>query len=156
MYIQVEKGKQRRIKMELLVLSHGEMANGAVKALKMIAGHYGHVHGIGLYEEDDPRDFGKRIIDFFNQFDKETEFMVFVDFLGGTPCNEVLKILSRENVTAIAGFNLAMLLDAYLKLSSQLLDKNSVDELISIGKESITDLKLKYEEIINQDNDSDF
>jgi mannose/fructose-specific phosphotransferase system component IIA len=142
--------------MELLVLSHGELAKGAVTAVKMIAGHYGHIHHLGLYEEDDPKYFGKQIAEFFAQFDEDTEFLVFVDFLGGTPCNEILKVLDRKNIKSVAGFNLAMLLDAYLKLSSNVLSAQNTDELILIGRESIVDLNKRFDEILQQDVDSDF
>lgn len=148
----VEKGKR----MEILVISHGDLAPGAVNAVKMIAGHYGHIHSIGLYEEDDPKEFGTRIKELISQFNSETEFFVFVDFMGGTPCNEILKILDQKNIAAVVGFNLGMLLDAYLRLSNESLTLDCADELIDIGRENITNLNRRYCEILDQEVDSDF
>ena len=132
---------------DILIITHDCFGEAAINAVKMIAGHYGHLHTVGLCEGEDPAEFGKKIDQVLSEFNDSSQVLVLVDFFGGTPANQIIRLLSRYPVKAISGFNLPFLLDAYVKLSYGLLDSDHLEDSIDDARQSIKDLNHVYHEL---------
>ena len=142
---------------DILIITHDCFGEAAINAVKMIAGHYGHLHTVGLCEGEDPAEFGDKIDQALSGFNNSDQVLVLVDFFGGTPANQIIRLLSRYPVKAISGFNLPFLLDAYVKLSYGLLDSDCLEDLINDARQSIIDLNHVYHELCQtQSCESDF
>ncbi len=141
--------------MEIILISHAGYAEGAVDSIKMIAGDNGKIHAIGLYELDDPVVWGTKIDELIKSL-KSEKFIVFVDLFMGTPCNQAMQRLNKYNVRAFAGFNLGMILSAYLKLMSGLEDFADFDDLMNEGKDAIIDLNAFQDSFDKEQDESDF
>ena len=125
---------------DILIITHDQFGESAINAVRMIAGHYGHLYAIGLCEGQDPAEFGSKIDEVLATFDHPEQVLVLVDFFGGTPANQILRLLTDYPVKAISGFNLPLVLDAYVRLSCGSLEPGLFSEMIDQAKGSITDL----------------
>jgi PTS system mannose-specific IIA component len=95
---------------ELILISHGKMADGVKESCELIMGPQDHVHSVCLLPEEGPEDFQKKFNDEISKFDLQ-DVTVFCDLMGGTPCNVVSRlIMGGEKVHLIAGMNLPMVI----------------------------------------------
>lgn len=142
---------------DILIITHDQFGESAINAVRMIAGHYGHLFAIGLCEGQDPAEFGIKIDQVLSTFDEPEQVLVLVDFFGGTPANQILRLLCNYPVKAISGFNLPLLLDTYVRLTCGSLDSESIGEMIEQARGAITDLNMLHQEFKTlQDDSSDF
>jgi PTS system mannose-specific IIA component len=130
-------------------VTHGSLGKAALEAVEIIAGKQDNVSAIGLYHGDDPEIFGNKILKSIQSLSYNSEsILVIVDFYGGTPCNQVMRLLQNHNFKAIAGLNLPMLLELLVS------DRNNTDldkivsESIEKGKNGIINLNQKFNQII--------
>lgn len=94
---------------DLILVSHGNLSSELKNSVEMIMGPQSHIHALSLKEGESPEQFGKE----FDQLsEKLSEYTVFADLLGGTPCNVVTsKILSKHlNIDIYAGMNMPMII----------------------------------------------
>ncbi len=133
--------------MQILLVSHGDFATGAVNALNMIVGEIPHVNAITLKEGEDPLLFGDRLKKYFDSYNTDEAFLVFVDFVGGTPSNEVFKLIKNYKLYVIAGFNFPMILESAIKVMYDDAYIVDIDEIIHNGREESINLNLKYKEV---------
>ena len=142
---------------DILIITHDRFGESAINAVRMIAGHYGHLHTVGLMEGQDPSQFGLAIEQTLCNFEDPKRVLVLVDFFGGTPANQILQLLSRYPVKAISGFNLPFLLDAYVRLSCNTLEPEFLQTMMQDACQSICDINLLYESFSRQQcSESDF
>lgn len=142
---------------DILIITHDRFGESAINAVRMIAGHYGHLHTVGLMEGQDPSQFGLDIEQTLCNFEDPKRVLVLVDFFGGTPANQILQLLSRYPVKAISGFNLPFLLDAYVRLSCNTLEPEFLQTMMQDACQSICDINLLYESFSRQQcSESDF
>ena len=118
---------------EIVLISHGDMAQGVKMSLEMIVGQTENVHVVSLRPEGDN-------IQFENDLRAKIETLsgnklIIADLLGGTPCNVALKLYSKaEDVEIMAGLNLPLTLEAYT-------NGVNASELAKLGQNSIVDVK---------------
>ena len=108
----------------ILIATHGEFASGLLNAVELIAGKQEKVGTIGLHHEDGVEEFEGKVNQMLDSLDKGDGVLVFVDILGGTPSNVIFRSLSRKKFKAIAGVNMAMVVQAVM-----MRDAMSYDEL---------------------------
>ncbi|MFV0479941.1 MAG: PTS sugar transporter subunit IIA [Anaerorhabdus sp.] len=136
---------------KILLVSHGEMAEGTKKAAEMIAGKSEQLEALCLSEDGDIEQFKKELSSKFNGYSKESQVIVVADLMGGSPYLAVLEMLGKQNklneVVAIAGMNLPLVLS--LILSGENSSRDSIKEMIEDSKKYIG----MYEE---SDDDVDF
>jgi PTS system mannose-specific IIA component len=126
----------------LILISHGQMAEGTLRSAELIIGKIEGACAISM----DPRDAVERVkdkikeaVDNFKNYD---HLFVMVDLIGGTPCNAVLTELYKEKKAyVISGFNLAMVLE-FATFREKDADKLK-RHIIEIGKAQIKDLKME-------------
>jgi PTS system mannose-specific IIA component len=128
---------------EIIVTSHGEMAEGLLDAARIIIGDKSEVEFVSLKEDEDIEDFEKRMIKAIEKAKLADGILIMADLFGATPANISTKIaLGQENIEVITGMNLPMFLEIALKK-----DDIDLQEAIHLctesGKESIKNMK-KY------------
>ena len=90
----------------ILVVTHGGFAEGLLNAVELIAGKQEKVKT--AYEELDEGD----------------GVMIFVDILGGSPSNAVMKLMAQKpGIKAIAGVNMPMLVGAAMSREGSTLEE---------------------------------
>lgn len=103
----------------MLIATHGGFAEGLLSAVELLAGKPEKVKTIGLYHGDDIGEFEKRLFAMADELDDGDGVMAFVDILGGSPSNVVMRaIASGRNIKAIAGVNMGMMVQAVMMRES--------------------------------------
>lgn len=123
----------------IILISHGSMAEGVKASLEMIVGKQDHVHVVALTPDGDNRQFEKELLKKMKALNGSS--LIIADLLGGTPCNVALSnYLESENVEIIAGMSLPLVIEATLNSTA------TVKELIQAATTGIVDVKQKMEQ----------
>ncbi len=118
----------------IVLISHGGMAEGVKGSLEMIVGQQEHIHTVSLRPDGDNIQFENELNSKMKALNGST--LIIADLLGGTPCNVAVKnYLNVENVEIIAGMTLSIVIEAIVNQQA------SVKELVGLAKENIVDVK---------------
>lgn len=127
----------------IVLVSHGSMADGVKSSLEMIIGIQEHIFTVSL--RDDIEQFELDLNKIMNKL--KGNVLIITDILGGTPSNvSINKYLLKENINIISGMSLPLVLEA--TLNSNL----TKEELILTAKKSISDV-LEIITSVRNDND---
>lgn len=129
----------------IIVLSHGDLANGLKDTMMMILGEQEDTYFISFTPSDSVEDFEKRVKVIFNSIDKENQVLILTDLYGGTP-NHVataLKLEQPQRVEVVSGVNMPLLMTAVLSKSMNLSD--SIDHIIAECHTGITKIEAVTE-----------
>lgn len=100
-------------KSKYIIISHGSFASGLKEAIEMILGPQENVKAFCLLKDMAPETFGeliKKEID--KNIEENSDTMIFVDLLGGTPFNSIVPLLQKyKDISFITGVNLGMCLE---------------------------------------------
>lgn len=102
----------------ILIVSHGSFAAGLLSAVELIAGKQEKITTIGLHHEDGVEEFETKVNQALEDLDDGDGVLVFVDILGGTPSNVIFRSLAKREFKAIAGMNMAMVVQAVMMRDS--------------------------------------
>ncbi|WP_155287321.1 PTS sugar transporter subunit IIA [Lacticaseibacillus zhaodongensis] len=94
---------------ELVMISHGHFCSELKKSAEMIMGPQDSIHTVGLEPNESPEDFRAK----FEKVTSElSDYIVFADLMGGTPCNVAARILMEgaAKFDLYAGMNLPMVI----------------------------------------------
>lgn len=94
---------------KLLLISHGQLANGFIDTLKLFLGEDHPFTAICAYGEG-CSDVDEELNKFIASVNEEDEVLICSDIFGGSVNQKVLPLLSREKTFIISGMNLALLL----------------------------------------------
>ncbi|MBL1229681.1 PTS sugar transporter subunit IIA [Enterococcus sp. BWB1-3] len=134
----------------LLVVTHGNLGKSLLESIAIITGEVKYAESIGLYHGDSPEVFRGRIQEMIEKLDSGKGVLVLVDFFGGTPGNEVLKLLPREKMKVLSGVNMAMLLEVVVNRDFS----NDVEQIgriaLESGSRSVMDLNKAYNNMIER------
>lgn len=123
----------------IILISHGSMAEGVKASLEMIVGKQDHVHVVALTPDGDNRQFEEELLKKMKALNGSS--LIIADLLGGTPCNLALSnYLESENVEIIAGMSLPLVIEATLNSTA------TVKELIQAATTGIVDVKQKMKQ----------
>ena len=135
----------------ILLISHGNLAEEMLGAAVMITGSAEGIYTAGLQSGMGVESFGEMLKELMERHAPE-DLLILADLYGGTPCNTAaLKILPEyKNAEMLTGMNLSMVLEAMSMRGGSL--KNAMEELAGIGKEDIADMraKLRDEAALNE------
>lgn len=143
----------------VLIVTHGGFAEGLLNAVELIAGKQEKVKTIGLYHGDGIDEFGDKVKTAYEELDEGDGVMVFVDILGGSPSNAVMKLMAEKpGMMAIAGVNMPMVVQAVM-----LRESSTLQELCGLcwdaGKENqalVHEEFKKAAESMSNDEEDDF
>ncbi|EME7168083.1 PTS sugar transporter subunit IIB [Enterococcus faecium] len=123
----------------IILISHGSMAEGVKASLEMIVGKQDHVHVVALTPDGDNRQFEEELLKKMKALNGSS--LIIADLLGGTPCNVALSnYLESENVEIIAGMSLPLVIETTLNSTA------TVKELIQAATTGIVDVKQKMKQ----------
>lgn len=118
----------------IVLISHGNMAEGVKVSLEMIVGRQEHVHTVSLRPDSDNLQFEKELNEKMKALNGTT--LIIADLLGGTPCNVATKnYLNVDGVEIIAGMTLSVVIEAVVNQQA------SIKELVCLAQENIVDVK---------------
>ncbi len=118
----------------IVLISHGSMAEGVKVSLEMIVGRQEHVHIVSLRPDSDNLQFEKELNEKMKALNGTT--LIIADLLGGTPCNVATKnYLNVDGVEIIAGMTLSVVIEAVVNQQA------SIKELVCLAQENIVDVK---------------
>ena len=96
----------------IVVVAHGEMADGLLDAARMIVGPQEGLLGLGLQEGDAVEGLLERVEQAVAQVDTGDGALLLVDLFGASPFNACARLaMARKNAEVVSGVNLPMLLE---------------------------------------------
>lgn len=108
----------------ILLGSHGNYANEALKSTEMIVGEQENTQTFVLDETMDLDMTIQAAQKAFDRLEKESGTLILVDIMGGTPSNAATVLKKKNNnIRLLTGFNLPLLIDACLNRNIKTLDE---------------------------------
>ena len=138
----------------ILIATHGDFAAGILSAVELIAGKQEKVETIGLHHEYGIEEFEERVNKALDDLDEGDGVLVFVDILGGTPSNVIFRSLSRKRFKAIAGVNMAMIVQAVM-MREGMTEEELYENVLEVAKQPPILLHEMYEEMITENTEED-
>ncbi|WP_196593638.1 PTS sugar transporter subunit IIA [Pectinatus sottacetonis] len=129
----------------ILVITHGSFSDGLKNAAELLAGKQEYFESIGFYHGDSIEILNEKVLSALKNLNRGQGILVFVDMLGGSPSNVILKLLRSNNFKAIAGANLPMICHAVLTRNSELCLDELFKQCIAVGKESLVSLNKVFD-----------
>lgn len=104
---------------KVILVSHGEFAQGLKSALEMFTGEQGkEVLAVGLKKGESADHFGQRFAEAIDQLDESAEFIILADIVGGSPLTTACNVLAQKerlnNAIVLGGMNFPMALNSVL------------------------------------------
>lgn len=125
----------------ILLISHGNLAQEFLNTSKLIMGEQKGVVALGLKPDEGNEGFGDKIYEKCSKLYTDDGILILADLYGGTPCNTaILKVINKfKKIELLTGFNLAILIEAMVSRNLPL--NEAVDYLKDIGIKGICNIK---------------
>ena len=124
----------------ILVMSHGEFAEGICKSAEMIIGDQENLKPVIFNPGESLDTLVEKLKKAINEFDNDFPHLLFVDIFGGSPSNAAALLLAENyKINAVSGVNLPMLLEALTERENTDADI-LVKQLKAAGNEGIIDI----------------
>ncbi len=138
----------------ILIVSHGDFAAGLLNAVELIAGRQEKVTTIGLHHEDGVEEFESKVNQALKELDEGDGVLAFVDILGGTPSNVIFRSLAKKKFKAIAGMNMAMVVQAVMMRDS-MEEEELYESVLEVAKQPPILLHEMYQDMFFEDAEED-
>ena len=137
----------------VLVLTHGDLAQGLLSSVELIIGKPEKCKCYGLYHGDDIEAFKEEVLGLIKGLDDGDGVVVFSDLYCASPYNAAAissKYLNESNYRSISGVNLPMLIEAISMRESMSLEELT-NHVMKTGIDGIKEffLEIKKLEITN-------
>jgi PTS system ascorbate-specific IIA component len=97
----------------LLIVAHGNLGDSLIQSASYVLGQRPELlESLDLSSCDDPGEMLERARDLISRLNQGKGVLILTDVYGATPCNTVCRLIQHEQVEAVAGVNLPMLLKA--------------------------------------------
>ena len=138
---------------QIVLASHGGLADGARDTLDMIVGDVSNVHTISL-ARDDKDQIEDRALALIDSFDPSDAVYVLTDMLGSSVNNQMVSLKTkRPEVTVISGMNLPLILE--IALSDEPLSEATLAEVIKQSRAGIQDIAALMRVTAQQEEEDD-
>jgi len=94
----------------LVIVTHGHLADEFVKAMEHVVGEQKHIETVCIGPEDDIEARREEILKKCTDVNTGKGIIVLTDMFGGTPSNLAISITEDNEIEALAGVNLPMLI----------------------------------------------
>ena len=122
----------------IVIASHGELAQGIKMSAEMIVGHQEYMQVCTLMPSQGPEDIYNQVQEAIQTFPEQTDVLFLVDLWGGTPFNQIQKIVQEhDNYALVTGMNLGMVIEACMARMNQNSARDIMEHLVREGKQSI-------------------
>lgn len=127
----------------ILILTHGELANGFLSALKLISGNERQIEGIRLFHETDIEEYKEAVTEKIKDMDQGEGILVFCDIFGASPYNVTAQNFKNlkdvVHYRAVTGVSLPMIIEAVYCRKNMALDVLA-QHVQQMGKDGIKEL----------------
>lgn len=138
---------------QIVLASHGGLADGARDTLDMIVGDVSNVHTISL-ARDDKDQIEDRTLALIDSFDPSDAVYVLTDMLGSSVNNQMVSLQAkRPEVTVISGMNLPLILE--IALSDEPLSEAALAEVIEQSRAGIQNIAALMRATAQQEEEDD-
>lgn len=138
---------------QIVLASHGGLADGACDTLDMIVGDVSNVHTISL-ARDDKDQIEDRALALIDSFDPSDAVYVLTDMLGSSVNNQMVSLQAkRPEVTVISGMNLPLILE--IALSDEPLSEAALAEVIEQSRAGIQNIAALMRATAQQEEEDD-
>ncbi|TYR80021.1 PTS fructose transporter subunit IIA [Priestia megaterium] len=124
---------------QILLVSHGTMAEGVYQAAFMIAGNLNNVDYLCLEQGLGIEAFREQFALKIDEIKETEEIVVLADLMGGSPYNSAVALLSEKELLTkskvISGLNLPLLLTVLFEEKS--LDRDKIQNVITTARDGI-------------------
>lgn len=134
--------------MQILIATHGTMAEGILSAASIIMGNMEDVHVLNAYVDD--QSLQKKMDAFFEKI-KDPEILVLTDMFGGSVNQALMPYIQSHKITLVSGVNLPCVLEILSKR-----EQITMEELKSIVEESRKQIMVVNELLNTMDTTDDF
>jgi len=118
----------------IVIVSHGEMADGMLDAARMIVGEQEGIATVSLKEMDDVEGLTERVDAAITQVNAGEGVLVMVDLFGASPFNASTRLaMERDDIEVITGMSLPMLVEVAVQR-----DGADLQQLVHIAREAGT------------------
>ena len=119
----------------IVIVSHGDMAEGLLDAARMIVGEQEGIVTVSLREMDAVEGLMERVAAAIEKVDSDDGVLVLVDLFGASPFNASARLAMEgdSKIEVIAGVSLPMLVELAVQR-----DGESLERLVNIAREAGT------------------
>lgn len=131
----------------IILASHGAFSAGIKESGQMIFGPQEDVEAVVLTPDMGPDDFRVKVLDAIETFSQKEQILFLVDLWGGTPFNQVSRLISEhdgDGWVAITGLNLPMVIAAY---GERMGNDSAADIAKAVFPEAVGGVKIKPEHL---------
>lgn len=119
---------------EIILMSHGLMAEEILNSAKMILGNQINYPVVSMTQNDGIEGTINKLNKILEETSDIRNIIILIDLMGGTPANvAMMKASMDKRIQVVTGMNLGMVLESYFKINEEKL----AEHLIEIGKSSI-------------------
>lgn len=137
----------------VVLVSHGEYANGLKDALSMLAGKRDDVISVGLENGKSADEFAIVFNQSISHITDNDEIILLGDLIGGSPLTTAMNVITGKNLmnntTVIGGMNLPLALTTVLMKDTFERDA-LVEQVLQEAKGALKEFK-----VVSQDEDDD-
>jgi len=126
---------------KVIIVTHGHLAEALIKALAEIVGDVRDFYAVNFEIHESLNDLKEKLEEILNK-SPDSEFIILVDFFGGSPCNCACHFLINPKVYVISGVNFPMLVEVATKKDTTDV-KKLCEDIVKAGRNSIVDVKKK-------------
>lgn len=119
---------------QIILASHGSMAEGVVTAVNMVIGEQPCVSAFGLDTWETPETIKEQVEQVIAAHPGEY-IVVLCDIKGGSVHNRLMDLCARDNVSVVSGMNLVLVLS--LALAADDLSVDKVKELMEEARDNL-------------------
>ncbi len=144
--------------MQILIVTHGELAAGFKDAAEVIFGEVKGIATIGLHSGESVEAFGEKIYETLAGYDENESVLIFADLLSASPYNQSVLSVNKldakraENVRLIAGASLPMVLEG---INQQLLGSDLEAAVNELKNYTISDDYVWKKSVVEESDDDD-
>ena len=137
----------------VVLVSHGEFAEGLANALSMLAGQKEEVLAVGLKDGKTADEFAATFAEVIAPIHSEDEVILLGDLIGGSPLTTAMNVLTDHGLmgctTVIGGMNLPLALTTVLMKDA--IDRDTlVAQVLSEAQGALKEFK-----VVSNDEDDD-
>jgi PTS system mannose-specific IIB component len=124
----------------IVLASHGKLAEGVYDSASMIVGPRDGVQAVMLTPDMGPDDMHQKLLDAIATFEDQEHVVFLVDLWGGTPFNQVSRLIDEEghdDWIAMTGLSLPMVISAYDSCDSNETAADVCKEIYGLTRDAI-------------------
>jgi mannose PTS system EIIA component len=130
----------------LVIVSHGNLGQGLLDAMRLIAGEQEGVVAVSLTEADSIDELPIRITKVVDEIDQGDGVLMMVDLIGASPFNVTARLAMEDpRIKVVTGVNLPMLLETALGREG-----HTLEELVQLAQESGANGVRTLEQLLDQ------